>query len=83
VKLFGTAWGEEFVYPKAKAIELAKAANTPVLFTPVEIPLEVAEPITVGGHACCSGTEAGAHHGHQADRRRGATRRGGYRRRPK
>jgi len=41
----GRNWGEEFVYPKAKAIELAKATKTPVLFTPVEIPLEVAEPI--------------------------------------
>ncbi len=41
----GRNWGEEFVYPKAKAIALAKASNTPVLFTPVEIPVEVAEPI--------------------------------------
>jgi hypothetical protein len=41
----GRNWGEEFVYPKAKAIALAKATNTPVLFTPVEMPLEVAEPI--------------------------------------
>jgi hypothetical protein len=41
----GKNWGDEFVYPKAKAIELAKATNTPVLFTAVEIPLEVAEPI--------------------------------------
>ena len=41
----GRNWGEEFVYPKSKAIELAKATNTPVLFTPAEIPLEVAEPI--------------------------------------
>jgi hypothetical protein len=41
----GRNWGDEFVYPKAKAMELAKAANSPVLFTPVEIPLEVAEPI--------------------------------------
>ena len=41
----GRNWGEEFVYPKAKAIELAKATNTPVLFTPAEIPVEVAEPI--------------------------------------
>jgi len=38
-------WGEEFVYSKAKAIELAKVTNTPVLFTPVELPVEVAEPI--------------------------------------
>jgi hypothetical protein len=41
----GRNWGEEFVYPKAKAIELAKAENTPVLFTAAEIPVEVAEPI--------------------------------------
>lgn len=41
----GRTSGEEFVYPKAKAIALAKATNTPVLFTPAEIPLEVAEPI--------------------------------------
>jgi len=41
----GRNWGEEFVYPKAKAVELAKATNTPVLFTPAEIPVEVAEPI--------------------------------------
>jgi hypothetical protein len=37
--------GEEFVYPKARAIALAKSTNTPVLFTADEIPLEVAEPI--------------------------------------
>jgi hypothetical protein len=41
----GMNWGEEFVYPKAKAIELSKAANLPVLFTPLEMPLEFAEPI--------------------------------------
>jgi len=41
----GRNWGEEFVYPKAKAIELAKTTKTPVLFTEVEIPLEVTEPI--------------------------------------
>ena len=41
----GRNWGEEFVYPKARAAELAKATNTPVLFTAVEIPVEVAEPI--------------------------------------
>ena len=29
----GRNWGEEFVYPKARAVELAKTANTPVLFT--------------------------------------------------
>src|SRR3954469_15494531 len=41
----GRNWGEEFVYPMAKAMELAKATNVPVLFTAVEIPVEVAEPI--------------------------------------
>src|ERR1041385_7216431 len=40
----GRNWGEEFVYPKAKAMELAKAENTPVLFTAVDIPVEVTEP---------------------------------------
>jgi len=41
----GRNWGEEFVYPKAVAIELAKTTHTPVLFTAAEIPVEVAEPI--------------------------------------
>jgi hypothetical protein len=41
----GRNWGEEFVYPKSKAIELAKAANAPVLFTPAEMPLEFTEPV--------------------------------------
>jgi hypothetical protein len=33
----GRTWGEEFVYPKLKAIEFAKITNEPVLYTPVEI----------------------------------------------
>ena len=41
----GRNWGEEFVYPKAKAIELAKTTKTPVLFTAAELPVEVTEPI--------------------------------------
>jgi hypothetical protein len=41
----GRNWGEEFVYPKAKAMELAKTTNVPVLFTVAEIPVEVAVPI--------------------------------------
>jgi len=40
----GKNWGEEFVYPKAKAMTLAKTTNTPVLFTAVDLPVEVAEP---------------------------------------
>ena len=42
----GKNFGEEFVYPKAKASELAKVTNSPVLYTPVEIPAEVTAPIT-------------------------------------
>jgi hypothetical protein len=41
----GRNWGEEFVYPKAKAVVLAKASKVPVLFTPADLPLEVAVPI--------------------------------------
>jgi LPXTG-motif cell wall-anchored protein len=40
----GKNWGEEFVYPKAKAIELAKTTNVPVLFMATELPLEVPTP---------------------------------------
>ena len=39
----GRNWGEEFVYPKEKAIAIAKETNTPVLFTSVELPVEVSE----------------------------------------
>jgi LPXTG-motif cell wall-anchored protein len=41
----GRNWGDEFVYGKAMAIELAKSTNTPVLFTSAEIPAEVATPV--------------------------------------
>jgi hypothetical protein len=41
----GKNWGEEFVYPKSVAIEIAKSTKTAVLFTPAEIQLEVTEPI--------------------------------------
>jgi len=41
----GRNWGEEFVYPKAKAIVLAKVASTAVIFTPADIPVEMTEPI--------------------------------------
>jgi hypothetical protein len=37
----GRSWGEEFVYPKARALELAKIVNEPVLATPVELPAPV------------------------------------------
>jgi len=41
----GRNWGEEFVYPKAKAIELAKVTNTPVLYTTADLPMEVSKPM--------------------------------------
>ena len=41
----GRNWGEEFVYPKARAIVLAKETHLPVLFTEAALPLEIAEPI--------------------------------------
>ncbi len=37
----GANWGQEFVYPKTRAIELAKLTNQPVLATPVELTPEV------------------------------------------
>src|ERR1700723_2304485 len=37
----GKNWGEEFVYHKSVAIEIAKSTNTAVLTTPADIPLEV------------------------------------------
>jgi hypothetical protein len=40
----GANWGEEFVYPKAKAEELAKVANTPVLALQADVAVEVAKP---------------------------------------
>jgi hypothetical protein len=33
----GHQWGEEFVYSKPKALALAKVANEPILYTPVEV----------------------------------------------
>ncbi len=39
----GMTSGQEFVYPKAKAMQLAKETNTPVLSA--DIPAETAEPI--------------------------------------
>jgi hypothetical protein len=41
----GRNFGEEFVYPKAKAVELAKETNAVVLFTAAEVPAEVEQPI--------------------------------------
>lgn len=40
----GANWGEEFVYPKAQAVELAKGVNLPVLAVVADVPVEVAKP---------------------------------------
>lgn len=41
----GNRWGQEFVYPKNRAIELAKVTNQPVLAMPAELAPILAEPI--------------------------------------
>jgi len=41
----GENYGEEFVYPKARAVQLAVETNTPVLYTASELPVEVEEPV--------------------------------------
>ncbi len=40
----GAEWGEEFVYPKAKAAELAQVTKIPVLAVVTELPAVVAAP---------------------------------------
>jgi hypothetical protein len=37
----GKEWGQEFVYPRLRALELAKIVNEPVLATPIELPAPV------------------------------------------
>jgi hypothetical protein len=37
----GREWGDQFVYPKSRAVELAKIVNEPVLATPIELPAAV------------------------------------------
>lgn len=46
----GHEWGEEFVYAKSRALELAKETNEPVLATPIELasaPIEALKTATV------------------------------------
>jgi len=40
----GANWGEEFVYPKAKAVELAQVAKAPVVAVVADVAVEVAKP---------------------------------------
>jgi hypothetical protein len=41
----GANSGEEFVYPKGRAVELAKDANLPVLAMPSELEFEIPKPV--------------------------------------
>src|SRR5438874_8761453 len=41
----GDNWGQEFVYPKKKALELAKIANLPVLYIPDEVAPNIVAPV--------------------------------------
>jgi hypothetical protein len=41
----GANWGQEFVYPKARAVELAKLTNEPILFIPAELAPEIVKPV--------------------------------------
>ncbi len=43
----GDNFGQEFVYPKTKAIELAKVANLPVLYIPDEVAPSIVAPVKV------------------------------------
>jgi hypothetical protein len=37
----GKEWGDQFVYPKSRAVELAKEVNEPVLATAIELPAPI------------------------------------------
>jgi len=42
----GNNWGQEFVYPKRRAMELAKITNSPVLAMPTELETNLTAPVT-------------------------------------
>jgi hypothetical protein len=44
----GDSYGQEFVYPKSRAVELAKASNEPVLSMPEETAANMSKPIKSG-----------------------------------
>jgi len=41
----GNNWGQEFVYPKTRAIELAKITNEPVLAMPADLAFNITTPV--------------------------------------
>src|SRR4029077_960759 len=42
----GDNWGQEFVYPKRRALELARLTNLPVLYIPDELAPNLVAPVT-------------------------------------
>lgn len=47
----GDNWGQEFVYPKSKALELAKLTNVPVLYIPDEVAPNIVAPVKTADDA--------------------------------
>ena len=47
----GDNWGQEFVYPKSKALALAKLTNAPVLYIPDEIAPNIIAPVKTADDA--------------------------------
>jgi len=47
----GDNWGQEFVYPKSKALALAKLTNAPVLYIPDEIAPNIVAPVKTADDA--------------------------------
>jgi hypothetical protein len=47
----GDNWGQEFVYPKKRALELAKLTNQPVLYIPDELASNLVAPISTADDA--------------------------------
>ena len=41
----GANWGQEFVYPKTRAVELAKVTQQPVLYIPAELAPNIVAPV--------------------------------------
>jgi len=41
----GAQWGQEFVYPKTRAVELAKLTDLPVLAMPAELAPNIVAPV--------------------------------------
>ena len=59
----GNNWGQEFVYPKTRAIELAKITNEPVLAMPADLAFNITTPVKSADEAARPGTEGSACHG--------------------